>query len=234
MLAAALAAGALHAVAAARHSDLRNAVSSRLTAPRARGMRARALPSPSAWRARSERRAYDRALPELLEAIARHLRGGASLRVSVLDGATAVPSEVALAFGSLADAAASGAPIVEAAQGWARARPDAGTRLAAAALALGATTGGAPARSLDAVAATLRDRLALAGEASASSAQARLSAAVVGGAPLAFAALAAGLDAHSVSFLFTTPLGGACLAGGIGLDALGLWWMRRIVEGVAL
>jgi tight adherence protein B len=47
--------------------------------------------------------------------------------------------------------------------------------------------------------------------------------------PLAGIALAAGLGAQPVHVLLHTPLGMACLALGVALDGLGLWWTRRLV-----
>ena len=47
--------------------------------------------------------------------------------------------------------------------------------------------------------------------------------------PLAGTALAAGLGARPVHVLLHTPLGAACLAVGVALDLLGIWWTTRLV-----
>ena len=47
--------------------------------------------------------------------------------------------------------------------------------------------------------------------------------------PLAGMLLATGLGADPVGMLLHTPLGLACLAGGLLLDGLGLWWTSRLV-----
>ena len=62
------------------------------------------------------------------------------------------------------------------------------------------------------------------------SSQARLSALVIGVAPIAFAVLAAGMDGEGARFLLRTPLGLACLAVGLGLDGLGALWMHRLAQ----
>jgi tight adherence protein B len=103
-------------------------------------------------------------------------------------------------------------------------------RLAVAALLLGAEAGGAHARALDGVAASVRARLGVVREVRALSSQARLSALVIGGAPLAFAVLAAGADGEGARFLLRTPLGLGCLSGGLLLDAVGALWMHRLAQ----
>ena len=195
----------------------------------------RRLPRPSlldhalaGWRRRGLEGAYEAALPGVLEAASGHLRSGASLRSALVEAGRSAPGASLV---PLVDPLARGVPMADAVDAWARARTDRSTRLAAAAVGLAATTGGGAARSLDAVATTLRDRQALTHEVRAQSAQARLSATVVGVSPMAFAFLAAGLDARTLVFLVTPPLGLGCLAGGVGLDLLGLWWMRHLLRG---
>jgi tight adherence protein B len=80
------------------------------------------------------------------------------------------------------------------------------------------------------VAATLRDRLAVAGEVRALSSQARMSAWVIGLAPLAFGGFTIATDPRNGQFLFHTPLGLALLAAGIVLDGLGWLWMQRLTR----
>lgn len=57
----------------------------------------------------------------------------------------------------------------------------------------------------------------------------RATAALLAGLPLAGIALAAGLGARPLQVLLHTPPGVLCLAAGSALDALGLWWMSRLV-----
>ena len=121
-----------------------------------------------------------------------------------------------------------GTPLVVALDAFAVRRPSAGVRLAVAALCLGAETGGAHARAVDGVAATLRERLAVAAEVRALSSQTRASMVVIALAPLAFCAFASTSDHRTSAFLFRTPFGLACLVAGVALDAVGALWMRRL------
>jgi tight adherence protein B len=180
-------------------------------------------------RARRER-AIEHALPDALDAIARSLRSGASLRLAIGEAAA---GPLADDLGRVARDAADGVPLGVALDAWAAARPLPGVRLATAALGLGAETGGASAQAVDGVAATLRVHLAIAGEVRALSSQARMSALVIVLAPIAFTLLATSTDGRTARFLFATPFGWLCLALGLGLDAVGWLWMRRITGVVA-
>ena len=106
----------------------------------------------------------------------------------------------------------------------------AGVDASAGALALCASVGGKSADALDGLATSLRDRLGVAAEARALSSQARMSAVVVGGAPIAYIAWSALVDPHAVHVLTGTGFGRVCLAVGLALEAVGGWWMRSIVR----
>jgi len=175
----------------------------------------------------------EQALPVALEAVARSLRSGASLRQAVEEagraatgGGRALASELSRA----AAEAGQGASLVAALEAIAARRPLAGVRLGVAALCLGAETGGAQARAVDGVAATVRERLAVAAELQALSSQARISALVIGLAPVGFGAFAAATDPRTAQFMFHTPAGLALLVAGLLLDAVGWFWMQRLAR----
>jgi tight adherence protein B len=170
-----------------------------------------------------------RLLPGALEEIARSLRAGRSLRQALDEAGAATPGALGAELSAVARRAAEGVPLEEAAAWWREQRPTADVRLAAAALVLCTRAGGQPARALDGVAASLRAEQALAGEVRAQSAQARLSAVCATMAPLAFTALTCATDHATAAFLLHTPAGWACLAAGLGLDAVAALWMRRIL-----
>jgi len=172
-----------------------------------------------ARRGRSDE-AMEAALPGVLEGIARNLRAGSSLSQAI--------AEVAGETRGLAWANHHGLGLVNALEDFVRRCPLRGVRLAVAALALGAETGGAQARAIDGVATTLRDRISLAAEVRALSSQARMSALVIALAPVGFAAFASATDARTSQFLFGTDAGLVLLAGGLGLDGLGALWMNRL------
>ncbi len=104
--------------------------------------------------------------------------------------------------------------------------------MVAAALVLAADAGGAVAVVLDGVGETVRDRIAVEREVGALSSQARASAALLVVAPVVFSVLAATADRRVASVLVASPVGWACVAGGLLLDALGAWWMARLIGRV--
>jgi tight adherence protein B len=174
----------------------------------------------------------ERALPGALEAVARSLRSGASLRQAVEEAGTASTSgpHLAAELARAAAEAAQGASLVTALEGIATRRPLPGVRLGVAALCLGAETGGAQARAVDGVAATVRERLAVGAELRALSSQARISALVIGLAPVGFGAFAAATDPRTSRFLLHTPAGLGLLSAGLLLDGLGWLWMQRLAR----
>ena len=99
-----------------------------------------------------------------------------------------------------------------------------------AALWLGAETGGAQARAVDGVAATVRDRLAVAAEVRALSSQARASAVVIALAPLAFSTFAVATDPRTGRFLLRTAPGLLCLTAGLVLDGVAAAWMAWLAR----
>lgn len=173
------------------------------------------------------------ALPALLEAVSRSLRSGASLRQALEEAAPNQGGQLGIELRRVVSEGGQGRPLADALDGLAIRRPLPGVRLAVAALCLGIETGGAQARAVDGVAATLRDRLAVSAELRALSSQARLSALVIGLAPIAFGGLAAATDPRTAHFLFGTGAGLAILVTGLALDGAGWLWMQRLARGGA-
>jgi tight adherence protein B len=170
------------------------------------------------------------ALPGTLDRVAAGLRAGTTVGESL--------HELAGAAGPLGpdlrrlDARrALGVGLTDALRGWARERPASGVRAVTGALALAVEVGGACAAALEGLGESLRARDAAVKEARALSAQARVSAIVVGCAPLAYLVFASAADPASLDLLLTTGSGRACLVAGLVLEALGAWWMHVLLRG---
>jgi tight adherence protein B len=170
-------------------------------------------------------------LPPALEELAVALRSGSSLPVALGEAGRATPDPLGREVEALALGAGRGQPMAAVLDDWTRRHDDPGTRLAATALILANAVGVASARAVHGVAATLRERLELSAERRALASQARTSAVVLSAAPLLFALLLGASDGAAGRFLLQSRAGVACLAIGIGLDALGAWWMARLTRG---
>lgn len=89
--------------------------------------------------------------------------------------------------------------------------------------------GGRAAFVLDRTAAGLRDRDSIAAERATNSAQAKMSALVLTLLPgLAMSSMVIG--SPSVRAVLLGPIGWVCIPFGFGLNALGWWWMQRLVR----
>lgn len=170
-------------------------------------------------------------LPGALDRLAGALRGGASVPGALVTAGAEVPAPLGPELAALGREAEGGRPIVAVLDDWADRHDDAGTRLVATALVLATTVGAAPARAADGVAATLRERVDLAEERRALGAQARMSALVLSVAPIGFAVLLGATDGAAAQFLLGGPVGWACLAVGLSLDAAGAYWMAHLTRG---
>ena len=182
-------------------------------------------------RARRERR-FTAALPAALEQVAAELRGGGTVAGAVerLSESTAV---VALDFRRVHTRTQLGLSLVDALSGWPVEHDAPGVRAAAGACAVAASLGGSAADAIDGLALSLRHRLDAAAEARALSSQARLSAVVVGAAPIGYLAFSSLVDPRSVGVLVGTGVGRVCLVVGVALEGLAALWIRRIVRSEA-
>lgn len=187
---------------------------------------------PPAWLRRRRRRAALIAdLPDVIEVVARSLRGGRNLH-SAIDAAVAAGSPAGESLSAALRRTRDGATLADALRGWAAEIDHPDAVLLCSALELGGLTGAALASTLDRTAATLRERADLEREIAALTSQTRASALLLTLAPLGFLAILAALDPSTAAVLVTTAPGAAFLVAGLALDAAGFWWMQRIVAGV--
>lgn len=175
--------------------------------------------------------AFQSDLPAAIDSLVALVASGSSL-AQALGGAAARGGEVGADLALVVARRRHGQSLQQSLDQWSRDRPGTGVSLVADALALAGTSGGSQTRALEGVGATLRERQALAREVRALGSQARTSAVVLVATPVVFAAFVAMADARIRHVLFATPLGWMCIVAGAVLDAVGAWWMARLVSGV--
>jgi len=148
--------------------------------------------------ARSRRsRLMAAAIPDALERVGAELRVGGTVPTA-LSALAREDGPLAADFARVETRVGLGASLPRALEAWARERSVVGVEAAAGAMALSATVGGRAAGALDGLASSLRDRLAVAAEVRALSAQARYSAWVIGVAPVGYFLATAAIDPRSL------------------------------------
>lgn len=173
----------------------------------------------------------ERQLPDLAEGLARQFRVGRSLPQALEQLQPQLTHPLDVDVSAAVSRMRRGRAAPEVLRGWARQRPSPDVRLLVTALVLGVAEGGERASAMEAVARSLRDRAAVERELRAQSAQARVSAAVVAGAPVAFTSTLILLGVVEPSAL-AVPVTAVAMAAGLVLDGIGLWWMRRLARPV--
>jgi tight adherence protein B len=168
------------------------------------------------------------ALPGTLDRVAAGLRAGSTVGEG-LGGLGATSSPLAPDLRRIEARTHLGVTLVDALGQWSHERPLPGVRAVAGALALAVSVGGACAGALEGLGESLRARDATIREAQALSAQARLSAYVVGAAPLGYLLFATIADPGSLDALISTNAGRGCLIAGLILEALAAVWMRALL-----
>jgi tight adherence protein B len=192
-----------------------------------------ALGAPTMIVRRRDRRrdqATQERLAEAVSLIASAMRSGRSLQQAIELAATELDPLLGSTFRRLADRTGLGDPMDEAIDAWVRdvGGPDA--RLVAGVLKLHRRTGGSLAVSLENLAGTLRDRRASSRELESLTAQARLSATILGLLPIGFFLFLSVIARRDLEVAYETPTGVAAIAVGFGLQAAAYVWIRHLLR----
>jgi tight adherence protein B len=186
-----------------------------------------------AWAARQDRGSRDQeraGAVEALSVLASDLRAGRPPESALAAAAGVAVGSVAHLLQAAADAGRVGAdPAAVLGQGAAGSvAPDLLAGLAAC-WEVCSSTGSSLAAAVDRLSEALRAEQAQRQAVDAELAGPRATAVLLAVLPVAGIGLAAALGARPLHVLLHTALGGGCLALGIGLDLVGLWWTGRLV-----
>lgn len=181
-------------------------------------------------RVRRRERAIQDRMPDAISVIASGLRSGRSLVQSIELAARDVEAPLGPSFGALADRIQLGEPADAAISGWANVVGGSDARLAAGILMLHRQTGGSLAVTLEDLAGTLRARRSAAREVGSLTAQARLSAAILGFLPLGFFLFLSVVARQDLQAAYETSAGVTAVCIGLGLQAAAYVWIRRLLR----
>jgi hypothetical protein len=185
------------------------------------------LPVPG--RAARHRRELEAAVPEVLDVLRATIAAGIAPHMALRAAAEGAPPPLAGPLGEAVRLTGIGSG---AGRALATAAGAAGLRellVAGEALDLAETTGAPPGPVLAGVAAAAADRVRARQARMAATAQARLSARVVGAMAPAFLAVLAVTSPSDAAFLVRDPLGWAALTAAVAFEAAGIHWSARIV-----
>jgi tight adherence protein B len=162
-------------------------------------------------------------------AIAAAVRAGSSLPQAIRYAATEADPPIRESLEHLVAKLDLGVPLDVGIDGWAR---DMGTEdgdLVAGALDLHRRSGGDLPAVLDQVTATIRDRVGIAREIRSLTAQARLSAWILGLLPVGFFAFLWLTARDEIEGALATPVGIACIVVGLALEGGAFLWIRSLL-----
>ena len=188
---------------------------------------------PSAVRRRRVAKRADLVEQQLLDlvvSLAATLRAGRSLEQAIDAAGGEVGPPVAPTIVAISDRVALGTTLDASIGIWADeiATPEA--RLIAGVLGLQRRTGGALGGPLDELAATLRARRAAARELRSLTAQARLSAAILGLLPIGFFLFLSTVSRHDIEAAISTTAGAAAVTLGVVLQGGAFVWIRLLLR----
>ena len=192
-----------------------------------------ALTAPSMVTRRRRRRreiATQERLAEAVSLVASAMRSGRSLHQAIELAANDLDPLLGSTFRRLADRTGLGDPMDESIDVWARdvGGPDA--RLVAGVLKLHRRTGGSLAASLENLADTLRDRRASARELGSLTAQARLSATILGLLPIGFFLFLSVIARRDLEAAYERPTGVVAIVFGFALQGAAYVWIRHLLR----
>ncbi len=182
-------------------------------------------------RKRTQRmRLFERQIPEALDLVGRALRAGHAFPTGVKMVGDEMPEPISREFRVLYDETNFGMPQNEALMRLADRVPIDDLRYFVIAVMIQRESGGNLAELLDNIAGIVRARLKLMGEVRTLSAEGKMSAWILGLLPFCVGALINIVNPTFMDVLWTDPIGLRMVGGALVLMALGVWWMRKIIQ----
>jgi tight adherence protein B len=180
---------------------------------------------------RSERiKLFERQIPEALDLMGRAMRAGHAFPTAVKMVGDEMADPIGKEFRILFDETNYGIPQNEALMRLADRVPVEDLRYFVVAVMIQRESGGNLAELLDNISSIVRARLKLLGEVRTLSAEGRLSAWILSLLPFCVAVLINIVNPEFMKVLWTDPMGLRMVGGALVMMALGVWWMRKIIQ----
>jgi tight adherence protein B len=181
-------------------------------------------------RAAKERSMLDELLADAVASIGSALRTGLSLTQALGHAGREISAPLGPTLLRVADRTAFGIPLDDALLGWLDEVRTSDARLVVGVLRLHRRTGGALPRVLDELARTLRERRSSAREVRSLTAQARLSAAILGLLPIGFFLFLSTTSRGDIEAAARTGIGMVSIGVGLTLQVLAYLWIRSLLR----
>ena len=181
-------------------------------------------------RVRSRAKQFEEQLPDVLEFVARSMQAGHAFGSAIQMAAKESPEPIASEFGRAQTEINFGVPTPKALAELAERIGSADMRFFAVAVAINREVGGDLAGLLEGVASLIRQRIDMRDSVNAMSSEGRFTAVVLGGLPFLIAGVLMLVDPGSLNVLWTDPNGRNLLFAGLGLMAVGVIWMRKMIR----
>jgi tight adherence protein B len=162
-------------------------------------------------------------------ALAAAVRSGASLTQAIRYAATEAVPPVRHDLAGVVEQLDTGIALDQALRSWATVRPHANVELVVGALELHRRSGGDLPAVLDQVVGAIRDRVSIAREVRSLTAQARMSAWILGLLPVGFFAFLWLTSRRDIEGAMSTPVGIACVIVGLLLELGAFAWIRKLL-----
>lgn len=177
-----------------------------------------------------EKRIFERQLPDTLTLLSTSLRAGYSLLQAIEAVAAETPQPTSREFGRAIAEARLGRPVVDTLQAISERMRSEDFKWAVMAIEIQREVGGNLAEVLQTVADTMRQRNRLKGEIRALTAEGRLSAIVLALLPFLLFAFLFTTNRGYLEPLFSELSGLIAIGVGLGLMAVGVYWLKKIVD----
>lgn len=178
----------------------------------------------------NERKVLRFGLVDLVDDVARQLRGGRSVTSALVEAIAESSEDLQRVLAPIAASLAIGTQPSRAIAQLGIASDNRDLHSLATLLGAGERLGGVRPDALDGLCTMMRERSAAGADVQTQAAQARVSAIVLGCAPIVFCGLLVLGDGRSSAFLLHSPIGLACGVLGLFLDGCGAVWMSMVTR----